>query len=226
MIRRTRVKVCCIGSVAEALLAIEHGADALGLVGAMPSGPGVIGDGLAAQIAAQVPPPLASFLLTSQTQAEAIAQHVLRTGVSTVQLVHHIEPAQSQRLAQLLPAVRRVQVIHVEDERALALIGRYAPHVHAFLLDSGRPGLAVPELGGTGRVHDWEISAEFVRRAPRPVFLAGGLNADNVMQAIEQVRPFGLDLCSAVRTEGALDAAKLRRFMTAVACADSRLNKL
>lgn len=203
------------------MLAVRHGADAVGLVGAMPSGPGPISDDRIAEIAAAVPPPVASFLLTSETQAEAIADHVRRTGASTVQIVCHISPDQSATLARLVPAIRRVQVIHVEDSRALDLIDAYAPHVHAFLLDSGRPSLATPEFGGTGRVHDWAISAQFVRQSPRPVFLAGGLNAANVAEAIRTVRPYGLDLCSSLRTNGALDPAKLGAFVSAVAAADA-----
>jgi phosphoribosylanthranilate isomerase len=218
---RTRIKVCCIASTAEADLAIASGADAIGLVAAMPSGPGPIADDLIAAVAAAVPPPVAAFLLTSKTRADAIADHVRRTAVSTVQIVTHIDEAESARLAALLPTVRRVQVIHVEDDGCLSLIDRYAPHVHAFLLDSGRPSQPVPELGGTGRVHDWRVSAAFVRASPRPVFLAGGLTAANVGQAITAVRPYGVDLCSGVRTNGRLDADKLGAFVRAVRDADT-----
>lgn len=213
---RTRVKVCCISSVEEAATAVRLGADAVGLVGAMPSGPGVVPDDLIALIAASVPPPVATFLLTSERTANAIAAHVHATGASTVQIVSHIVASESARLAELLPAIRRVQVIHVEDRSALDLVPTYAPHVHAFLLDSGRPGLAVPELGGTGRVHDWTVSAALVRASPRPVFLAGGLHAGNVGEAIRSVRPFGVDVCSGVRTGGKLDSAKLEAFIGAV----------
>lgn len=213
---RTRVKVCCIASVAEAELAVSLGADALGLVGAMPSGPGPIADDLIAEITARVPPPVATFLLTSEISADTIAAHVLKVGASTVQIVSHIEPAESARLARLIPHIRRVQVIHVEGEDALDLIAQYAPHNHAFLLDSGRPSAPTPELGGTGRVHDWRVSATFVNASPLPVFLAGGLNARNVAEAIRQVRPFGVDLCSGVRSPVDLDAEKLGLFMTAV----------
>ena len=219
---RTRIKICCIAGVEEAELAIRHGADALGLVGAMPSGPGPIDDETIAAVAAIVPPPVASVLLTSECEAGAIADHVRRTGVSTVQIVSHIDPSESERLAGLLPVVRRLQVIHVEGADALDLIPAYAPHVHAFLLDSGRPSEAV--LGGTGQCHDWRISAEFVRRSPRPVFLAGGLTPDNVAEAIRMVRPYGLDLCSGLRIDGRLDAERLRRFVAAVAAPDAALD--
>jgi phosphoribosylanthranilate isomerase len=210
---RTRIKVCCIMTAKEAAMAIAAGADALGLVAEMPSGPGPIPDDLIAEIAATVPPPVATFLLTSRVTAKEIAAHVGACGTNTVQVVSHIDPAEHELLAALRPATRRVQVIHVESEEALRLIREYAPLVHAFLLDSGRPASA--ELGGTGRVHDWAVSAEFVRRSPLPVFLAGGLNPENAAQAVTEVKPFGLDLCSGVRTGGKLDAEKLHAFFAA-----------
>ena len=218
---RTRVKICCIASIAEARVAISAGTDALGLVGQMPSGPGPIADAEIARIAAFAPPPVATFLLTSETTAEAIAAHVRRTGAAVVQVVTPIDPREAARLAELIPQLRRVQVVHVEGDEALDLIPAYAPFVHAFLLDSGRPGRAVPEFGGTGRAHDWSISAAFVRASPVPVFLAGGLTASNVGDAIRRVRPFGVDLCSGVRTDDQLDRHKLGDFMRAVATADA-----
>jgi phosphoribosylanthranilate isomerase len=220
---RTRIKVCCIASVAEACIAIRAGADALGLVGAMPSGPGPIADALIAEIAAATPPPISTFLLTSETTASAIADHIRRTGATTVQIVSHIRPAEAARLADLAPLTRRVQVIHVEGTDALDMISAYAPHAHAFLLDSGRTNAAISELGGTGRPHDWRISAAFVKASPIPVFLAGGLCAANVGDAIRRVQPFGVDLCSGVRTDGHLDEGELKRFILAVQYADGAL---
>lgn len=218
--RRTRIKICCMASAAEMRVAVAAGADAVGLVGRMPSGPGPIADELIAAIASVVPPPVAAFLLTCETDAEAIVDHVGRTGVPVVQIVSHIEPAQSARLAAMLPTTRRVQVIHVEGAEAIELIPAYAPHVHGFLLDSGKPGAAVPTLGGTGDVHDWTVSAAFVAASPVPVFLAGGLNPGNVGGAIAQVRPYGVDVCSGLRSGGELDRGKVTAFVAAVAEAD------
>lgn len=219
---RTRVKICCIASPEEAQLAIAHGADAIGLVGWMPSGPGPIDDELIRRIARGIPPPIETFLLTACETAGDIAEHVAYCGTTTVQIVNHIDPAEYPTIADRLPATRRVQVIHVEDDGALELARHYAPYVHAFLLDSGRPSASLPELGGTGRVHDWRVSAEIVRQADRPVFLAGGLHPGNVSRAVATVRPFGLDLCSGVRTDGYLDPDKLGRFFAAVRRADGK----
>jgi phosphoribosylanthranilate isomerase len=216
---RTRIKICCIASIEEARLAIRCGADAIGLVAAI--GPRTIEDRTIAAITAAVPPPIATFMLTSDLTARSIADHVRATGPTTVQIVSHIGAAESQKLVGLLSTTRRVQVIHVEDERALDLIPDYAPNAHAFLLDSGRPSLETPEYGGTGRTHDWEVSAEFVRRSPLPVFLAGGLSPSNVGEAIRTVRPFAVDLCSGVRTDGRLDRERLTAFIDAVRRADA-----
>jgi phosphoribosylanthranilate isomerase len=217
---RTRIKICCMASREEVQLAIRAGADAVGFVGPMPSGSHSIDDPAIAELAALVPPPVATFLLTSEASAAGIARHVERTHASTVQVVSRITTSEAARLAQLLPSTRRVLVVHVENESVFDLIEGYTPYVHAFLLDSGRPNLSVPELGGTGRTHDWQISAEFVRRSPHPVFLAGGLSSANVREAIRRVRPFGVDLCSGVRTAGRLDAGKLGAFTEAVRQAD------
>ncbi len=220
---RTRVKICCIASIDEAREAVRAGADALGLVGSMPSGPGIIDDPAIAGISAQTPPAVATFLLTSEQTADGIHEHVLRAGTSTVQIVSHIPEHEAARLAQLLPATRRVQVIHVENAGVVDLIPVYAPYVHGFLLDSGTPSAAVPQFGGTGQAHDWGISKAFVAASPLPVFLAGGLNPDNVKEAVRTVRPFGLDLCTGVRTDDALDGQKLKSFMASVAAVDAEM---
>lgn len=213
---RTRIKICCIASGDEARLAIEAGADAIGFVCAGPLSPRTIADSTAAEIIQATPPTVGTVVLTTERTAEAIAAQVRRIRPTTVQILAHIDPAQSARLAELDPYVRKVQAIHVESRAALDLIAAYSAHVDAFLLDSGRPDAATPEYGGTGRQHDWAISAEFVQASKRPVFLAGGLTSANVADAIRQVRPFGVDLCSGVRTEGRLDRAKLTEFVLAV----------
>lgn len=214
---KPRLKICCISSLEEAGIAVAAGADALGLVSDMPSGPGIISEAVIRQIAQATPPPVATVLLTQKIDGAEIAAQIASVGVNTVQLVRHLDVEEHLRLKEHLPAaVRVIQVIHVEDETALDLIDRYATHIDAFLLDSGRPSAATEELGGTGRTHDWTVSAEFVSRSPKPVFLAGGLNAGNVSEAIENVKPYGLDLCSSVREGDHLSHTKLRAFVAAI----------
>lgn len=210
-----RIKICCIASVAEAQLAIRHGASALGLVSAMPSGPGPIAEELIAEIAAQVPPPIATFLLTARQEPDGVIEQQRRCGCNTLQLVDAFPVDGYTKLRRALPGVRIVQVIHVLDDASVAAAQSAAPHVDALLLDSGNPGLAVKELGGTGRTHNWELSRQIVASVARPVFLAGGLHAGNVAAAIRAVQPFGVDVCSGVRTGGALDSARLAAFVQA-----------
>ena len=212
----TAVKVCCIASVEEAQMAVAAGASALGLVSAMPSGPGVIDEATIALIAAAVPAPVVTFLLTAHQTADAIIEQHRRCRTTTLQLVDHVAPGELATLRRALPGVQLVQVIHVCDEGALEEALAAAAGVDALLLDSGNPKLAVKELGGTGRRHDWALSRRIVDASPVPVFLAGGLHAGNVAGAIATVRPFGVDLCSGVRTAGRLDPEKLRGFMAAV----------
>jgi phosphoribosylanthranilate isomerase len=197
-------------------MAIRYGADALGLVSAMPSGPGVIGEDAIAEIAAQIPQPIATFLLTSSRDPDEIIAQQKRCGANTLQLVDVQEPSTYARVREALPGVALVQVVHVTDDASSEEAEALAPHVDALLLDSGNPDAAVKELGGTGRTHDWAVSQQIRQRVDVPVFLAGGLHAENVGAALGQVQPFGIDLCSGVRTDGQLDEAKLRRFMHAV----------
>ena len=197
-------------------MAVTAGASARGRVGPMPSGPGVIEDALIAEIAATVPPPVGTFLLTSETRADAIVDHARRCGTNTVQLVDRVEPGAHAAIRRALPPLKIVQVLHVTDADVVGEARALADAVDAFLLDSGNPTLAVKELGGTGRVHDWALSRRIVEAVDRPVFLAGGLRPDNVAEAIARVRPFGVDLCSSVRSQGRLDGDKLAAFFSAI----------
>jgi len=214
---KPRVKICCISSLAEAELAVRYGASALGLVSAMPSGPGVIEEDLIAEIVARMPPPIATFLLTSLQDADSIIEQQRRLRANTIQLVDRLERGSYDDLRRALPGIRLVQVIHVTGEESVAEAVTVASQVDAILLDSGNQNLAVKELGGTGRTHDWTLSRKIRETAGVPIFLAGGLKPENVGEAVRAVEPFGLDLCSGVRTDGKLDEDRLARFFERVA---------
>lgn len=211
-----RVKICCISSQEEAKMAISAGASALGLVGNMPSGPGIITDELIRDIARSIPPGVTSFLLTSETTPEGIIRHHGLTHTHTIQLVDDIADESYGLLRKSMPSIRLVQVIHVRSMASIDEALRKAEHVDALLLDSGNPDLPVRELGGTGRIHDWDVSASIVAQSKVPVYLAGGLHAGNIKDAIERVQPFGIDLCSGVRTDKKLDPRKLDHFFEAI----------
>ena len=213
---RPRIKICCISSPAEAALAISVGASALGLVAAMPSGPGVISEAKIARIADTVPPPIATFLLTSEHSPDAIIAQQRQCRTNTLQLCDHLPTEVYPRLRDALPGIALVQVVHVTDSASVEYAISAARHVDALLLDSGNLSIAVKELGGTGRIHDWTLSRHIRDAISIPLFLAGGLTPANVAEAIVTVQPFGLDLCSGVRTNNLLDPDKLQAFFAAI----------
>jgi phosphoribosylanthranilate isomerase len=206
---RPRVKICCIASLAEAQIAIRHGAAALGLVSRMPSGPGVISEEQIAEIASRVPPPIASFLLTCEQDVDNIIAQQKRCRTNTLQLVDSLTRGTHSDLRRALPGIAIVRVIHVVSPESVDEASAIASQVDAILLDSGNPALPIKELGGTGRRHDWSLSRQIREQVNVPIFLAGGLNPGNARQAIEEVGPFGLDVCTGVRTDGRLDEGKL-----------------
>ena len=212
---RPRVKICCIASVEEAWLAIEAGASAVGLVSAMPSGPGPIPERLIAEIAATIPPTIGSFLLTCKQDVEGIVDQQRRLRVNTVQICDRLS-GEYNDLRTELPGVSLVQVIHVTGPESVDEAVSVAPFVDAILLDSGNQSLAIKELGGTGRTHDWSLSRKIRESIAIPLFLAGGLNPQNVAEAIAVVEPFGVDVCSGLRTEGKLDRKKVGSFFEAL----------
>jgi phosphoribosylanthranilate isomerase len=214
--KKTHIKICCISSLDEAKFAINAGASALGLVGHMPSGPGIISDELIAEIAASVPKHIDTFLLTSETRAAKIIEHYLKVNTTTIQLVDALTQGSHAQIKEALPQVKIVQVLHVLDESSIDEAIKISNFVDLILLDSGNPNLVTKELGGTGRIHNWEISKEIVKKVTIPVFLAGGLTPKNALQAIKQVNPYGLDLCSGVRTNRLLDVDKLAAFFSAI----------
>lgn len=196
-------------------MAIEHGAAAVGLVSAMPSGPGPIPEELIAEIAATIPPGVSSFLLTCQQDAEAIIDQQRRLRVNTIQICDRLPPRSYERLREALPGVALVQVIHVTGPESVEEAFAIAPEVDAILLDSGNQSLPIKELGGTGRTHDWNLSRAIREAIDVPLFLAGGLKPENVAAAIREVQPFGIDVCSGLRTKGKLDPQKLASFFKA-----------
>ena len=210
------MKICCIRSVAEAWTAVRRGASALGLVSQMPSGPGVIPDEDIAAIAAVVPPPIATFLLTCRQEPAAIVEQQRRLRTTTVQVCDRLERGGYARLKEDLPGVRIVAVVHVTGPASVDEAVSVAREADAVLLDSGRPDQAVKELGGTGRRHDWALSRRIREAVEVPLFLAGGITPENAAEAVAAVGPFGLDVCTGVRTGGSLDEAKLERLFAAL----------
>ncbi|MEJ2542875.1 MAG: phosphoribosylanthranilate isomerase [Calditrichaceae bacterium] len=209
-----KVKICCILSKKEADIAIKAGASALGLVSEMPSGPGIISEEEIKDIAEYVPAHIDTFLLTSLRDAEAIIRQHKYCNTTTIQFVDSIKPNIYQFLRKKLPQIKFVQVIHVMNQNSIKEALEITSYVDALLLDSGNPNLKTKKLGGTGRVHNWELSRQICELVSLPVYLAGGLNPNNVREAINFVKPYGLDICSGLRTNGKLDPVKIVTFFS------------
>jgi phosphoribosylanthranilate isomerase len=197
-------------------MAINQGASALGLVSPMPSGPGPIPEDRIREIAAVIPPAIGTFLLTCQQDVDRIIDQQQRLGVNTLQLCDRLAPGSHRALREALPGIALVQVVHVTGPESVNEAIAVAEEVDAVLLDSGNQSLPVKELGGTGRTHDWTLSARIREAIAKPLFLAGGLNPQNVATAIEQVQPFGVDVCSGLRNEGMLDPQKMNDFFQSI----------
>lgn len=216
----TRIKICCVSSLAEAALAVKSGASAIGLVSEMPSGPGVISEPQIAEIAQVIPPAVSTVLLTSKRDTASIIQQQKRCGTNTLQLCDRVDESVHIDLRRELPGIKVLQVIHVTGTESLQEASRIADRVDGILLDSGNRSGPVKELGGTGRTHNWEISRQIVKTVKLPVFLAGGLNPGNIHEAVQKVKPFGVDVCSGIRSNDQLDEIKLKQFCAEVRAAD------
>jgi phosphoribosylanthranilate isomerase len=212
----SRIKICCISSIKEAKMALDLGAHAIGLVASMPSGPGVISEDRIAEIARYAPPAITSVLLTSHRSTRDIINQHQHCRTNAIQICDSLLSGTHDDLRQELPGISIIQVIHVTGEESLEEAIKIASRVDAILLDSGKKSDGNIELGGTGRIHDWDVSERLCREVDVPVFLAGGLNPDNVQEAIKKVQPYAVDVCSGVRTDGQLDHDKLSKFISHV----------
>ena len=208
-----RVKICCIRSLSEATLAIRLGAHALGLVSSMPSGPGIISEEEIGRIIAVMPPGITPVLLTSRQDPESLNDQLTRLAPQAVQLVLPVDPRHFGKLRKKFPSTRLIQVIHVDGPESILQAVEYAKVADALLLDSRIQRDGVTVYGGTGQPHDWNLSRQIVNKVGIPVFLAGGLTPENLRDAAKEVHPFGVDVCSGVRTQGILDEGKLTTFM-------------
>lgn len=208
----TRIKICGITSAEDARVAVDSGADAIGLV-FYPSSPRAVTASQAAAIVAAVSPFVTVVALFVDEPAESIRRILESVPVDLLQF-HGEEPAafceQFQR--------PWIKALRVQADMDLAARCAQYPRARAVLLDSWQEG--VP--GGTGRTFDWELAR---RELALPVVLAGGLDEGNVGEAVTRLRPAAVDVSGGVeRSPGLKDARKIKRFVAAVRAADAVVN--
>lgn len=207
-----RVKICGIRDLDEARMAVSFGADALGfLVGLNYRTDDELDLRAAQRLMAEIPPFVSSVLVTHQVDLNWVAQACQQSGCTIVQLHGDFALAQIPELRGMVPNVRIIKTVSVVDERAITHAALAAQQADAVLLDSR----TATRIGGTGRVHDWAISARIVQAIEKPVILAGGLKPDNVGNAIEVVKPFAVDVNSGVEfPDGSKSPQKLENFIS------------
>jgi phosphoribosylanthranilate isomerase len=193
---------------------LSFGADAVGfLVGQVHhSTSRFLSPGQAAEIIARLPPFCSSALVTHLSVSEEIVPILKVTNATTVQLHGNTTPVEADEIKRELPFLKAYKAIHVFDESAVEEAGRYVGFVDGIILDTAIR--ATGQVGGTGQTHDWRISQKVVRSVALPVILAGGLNPENVSEAVRTVQPYGVDVNSGVtKANGEKDHEKMRRFI-------------
>ncbi|HXG93155.1 MAG TPA: phosphoribosylanthranilate isomerase [Blastocatellia bacterium] len=206
---RVRVKICGVRSLEEAKVALDCGADMLGF-NFWPQSPRYVAPERASGIIAKLPPVFTPIGVFVNEQADRLLDIASSIGLHAAQLHGDETP----EYCAAIDGLKIIKALRVGENFKLDLIKQYS--VDAVLLDTGLKG----SYGGTGRVFDWNVAKEATRVAP--IILAGGLTVDNVADAITQVKPVAVDVCSGVESEpGRKDFDKLRRFMREVARANA-----
>jgi phosphoribosylanthranilate isomerase len=206
----TRVKICGIRSVAEALAVCELGADAVGVL----VGPHTevqqhfVASVIAREILTSLPPFTQGVLVTTSTSVREICELITLTSTSVVQIHNELPTTDLEAIRAAHPHVRVIGVATVVDETSILYAQRITPHITAVLLDSAK-------RGSMGSVHDWTLSDRIAASLSVPTILAGGLNPENIERAIESVHPYAVDVRSGVCDHtGSLDLKKVAQFIT------------
>jgi phosphoribosylanthranilate isomerase len=191
----TRVKICGLTREADVEAAVAAGADAVGFVADVPvDTPRELSAARAATLVAGVPPFVTTVLVTMGDSPDATVDLVERVGPDAVQVHGDVSPG---NLAYLTAKVDARVVVAVDADDPTDVRG-YDEVADALLVDSTDDSGG----GGTGRTHDWEATADLVRSVDSPVVLAGGLDPENVAEAVRTVAPYGVDVATGVEASG------------------------
>ena len=206
-----RVKICGNRTIEEAFMAVRAGADAVGLiVGTRYKTEDELDAHTASEILTALPPYISAVLVTHLISADEVMEIHQRVPTAVIQLQNDIILREITKIKKRLPHVKLIKAIHVENMSAIEIAKSFASYVDALLVDSRTED----RIGGTGMTHDWGISSKIVLQINKPVILAGGLNPSNALEAIRQVRPFGVDVNSGVEFEdGKKDPKKINDFV-------------
>jgi phosphoribosylanthranilate isomerase len=211
-----RIKVCGIREPADLRTALDGGVDAIGvLLGQVHPSTDFISPILARDLLRLVPPFIATVLVTHEERLDEILALASSVPTSCIQLHSDLSPAELAAAREQLRPRFVIGKVTVEDSSSLQRAREIAPSVDAILLDSANR--ATGQVGGTGRVHDWSLSAQIRRASPCPVILAGGLRPTNVRAAIATVQPAAVDVNSGVEDDAGRKNPDLVRAFVAAA---------
>jgi phosphoribosylanthranilate isomerase len=208
-----KIQVAGVSTLEEALFCKSVGVDAIGFTLGLPDGPH---DDLtpekARTIVCQLPPGLLPVVITYVNRADAACELAVTTSAAAMQFHGGISEEELVLFRRICPNVRTIGRVTVSGEKSIEDSASLTPPLRdAIILDSLDPRSG--RKGATGLTHDWSISAKIVRIASVPVILAGGLNPDNVADAIRKVRPHGVDAHTGLEDEnGTRSFDKIKAF--------------
>lgn len=209
----TRVKICGITNIKDALAAVSYGADEIGFhVGQVRGSRNIISKEKTAEIISQLPGSVVPVLVTTSSEPREIMRLAQETGVSAVQFHGDVSSDDVAFVKKEFPSFKMYKIIPVRDESAIIEARKYEKIADAVLLDTSSKETG--QVGGTGKTHDWEVSRKIVGSISLPVILAGGLNPENVAEAINKVRPYMVDVNSGVSNpDGTRNLEKMKLFV-------------
>lgn len=205
-----KVKICGNASLNDLKIALSAGADAVGFItGTNYKSEDAVTKSCAKKLVLSLPPFVASVAVTHLQNPQDLIDIIDETGCSTLQIQNDVSLEDMDIVKNGLPHTKIIKAVHVTGIEAIEKAEMFSKTADAIILDTKTE----TRIGGTGITHDWNISAEIVKRLNKPVILAGGLSPSNLAEAIEKVKPYAVDVHSGVKKNGARDFYLTKSFV-------------
>ncbi len=207
------VKICANKSIEDAKMCLEAGADIIGiLVGQEHTSNDFVNKDTAKEINNYVNGKCDVSLVTHLTNADEIIELTKYIGNNVIQLHSDIDESEVEKIVKTLPEIKLVRLIHISNDGKICTNYKNMKYANFYLLDSFN--LETNQVGGTGLTLNWNKSRKLIQILDKPTFLAGGLNPNNVEQAIKSAQPYGVDVNSGCKNDkGVKDKEKVKEFV-------------
>ena len=207
-----KVKICANRTIEDARMSLGAGADIIGLlVGQEHTSNDFIDKYKAKEICDYIAGRCDVSLVTHLKNADEIIELTEFIGNNIIQLHSDIEESEVEKIKQNLPKIKLVRIVHLAKDGTIHSNLETIKYADYYLMDSFN--LATNQVGGTGLTYDWKKAGELIKKLDKPVFLAGGLNPENVRKAISQANPYGVDVNSGCKLDGVKNVDKVREFV-------------